>query len=144
MWEGRAQSRKRCGDVSAPQGLEALQRIACKLVLFDDALLIARSRGGALRAANRRIQSVYSSRFRCCASTSHRRRRKSHRLRCETPSADAVNGIGRRYTSKGIGRRCKRDRPTLYVKRHRPTPASGIRPPSAARSRAAARGSVGL
>jgi hypothetical protein len=74
----------------APQGLEALQRIACKLVLFDDALLIARSRGGALRAANRRIPSVYSSqrrrvRSRCCASTS---------LRCETPSADAINGIG--------------------------------------------------
>jgi hypothetical protein len=143
MWEGRAQSRRRCGDVSVPQGLEALQRIACKLVLFDDALLIARSRGGALRAANRRIQSVYSSqrrrvRSRCCASTSHRRchkshrqRRKSHRLRCETPSADAVNGIGRAIRQKASA---DAEASADACQRH-PSAFGGRQPSSGARQR---------
>jgi hypothetical protein len=72
MWEGRAQSRRRCGDISAPQGLEALQRIACKLVLFDDALLIARSRGGALRAANRRIHRFIARSVGGCGSAAAR------------------------------------------------------------------------
>ena len=105
----------------APQGLEALQRIACKLVLFDDALLIARSRGGALRAANRRIPSVYSSqrrrvRSRCCASTS---------LRCETPSADAINGIGCAIRQKASADACQRH----------PSAVGGAQPSSGARQR---------